>query len=85
MLVGAGMFGGIAQVAMTKAYGLDKAARAAALGYSGVVIAQVLGVLFLHEIPTGRQLVGAGLVVFSGALVLLSRTEKAPAVPHSAR
>jgi drug/metabolite transporter (DMT)-like permease len=71
-LIGAGIFGGIAQVAMTKAYGLDRAARVGALGYSGVVMAQVLGVTFLHEIPTGRQLVGASLVILSGAFVLLS-------------
>jgi drug/metabolite transporter (DMT)-like permease len=83
MLVAAGFLGGIAQVSMTKAYGLDKAARAAALGYSGVVIAQVLGVLFLHEIPTSRQLVGAALVILSGAFVLFSRPDAA--IPQSAR
>ncbi|MGZ3449851.1 MAG: DMT family transporter [Polyangiales bacterium] len=75
-LVSAGILGGIAQVAMTKAYGLDKAARVGALGYSGVVIAQVLGVLFLHEIPSGRQLVGAALVIASGAFVLLARSTR---------
>jgi drug/metabolite transporter (DMT)-like permease len=66
----AGFTGGAAQVAMTKAYGLDKAARVSAAGYSGVVISQVLGVLILHEIPGVRQLAGAALVVLSGLFLV---------------
>lgn len=69
-LLAAGFCGGAAQVAMTKAYGLDKAARVSAAGYSGVVISQVLGVLFLHEVPGVRQLAGAGLVVLSGLFLV---------------
>jgi drug/metabolite transporter (DMT)-like permease len=70
-LVAAGLSGGLAQVAMTKAYGLDRAARVGALGYSGVVFAQILGVVFLAEIPTGRQLGGAALVLLSGAFLAI--------------
>ena len=66
----AGFTGGAAQVAMTKAYGLDKAARVSAAGYSGVVMSQILGVLFLHETPGVRQLGGAGLVVLSGLFLV---------------
>jgi drug/metabolite transporter (DMT)-like permease len=66
----AGFTGGAAQVAMTKAYGLDKAARVGAIGYSGVVFAQILGVLVLHEYPSVRQLAGAALVVCSGLLLV---------------
>jgi drug/metabolite transporter (DMT)-like permease len=69
-LLVAGFCGGAAQVAMTKAYGLDKAARVSAAGYSGVVISQVLGLLFLHEIPGVRQLAGAGLVILSGMFLV---------------
>lgn len=68
-LVLAGLSGGLAQVAMTKAYGLDRAARVGALGYSNVVFAQILGVVFLAEVPTGRQLGGAALVLLSGAFL----------------
>ncbi len=71
-LVGAGLFGGFAQVAMTRAYSLDQAARVSAIGYSGVVFSQAIGVVVLHEVPTGRQLVGAALVVGSGVLLALS-------------
>ncbi len=69
-LVVAGLMGGLAQVVMTKAYGLDKAARVGAAGYSGVVISMILGALFLHEIPRPAQLAGAALVVMSGLLLL---------------
>lgn len=66
----AGLCGGAAQVAMTKAYGLDKAARVGAVGYSGVVMSQLLGVLLFAELPTARQLGGAALVVVSGVVLV---------------
>jgi drug/metabolite transporter (DMT)-like permease len=69
-LVLAGVSGGFAQVIMTKAYGLDKAARVSAMGYSGVVMSQIFGVLVLHESPSVRQLAGAGLVVTSGLFLV---------------
>lgn len=69
-LVIAGITGGAAQVAMTKAYGLDKAARVGAIGYSGLVISQVFGLLFLDEHPGIRQLVGAGFVLASGLFLV---------------
>lgn len=72
-LVGAGLFGGLAQVSMTKAYGHDNAARVGAIGYSGVVMSQLLGLLFLHEVPTLRQLLGAAMIIASGAFVLLAK------------
>jgi drug/metabolite transporter (DMT)-like permease len=71
-LAGAGVFGGVAQVAMTRAYALDQAARVSAVGYSGVVFSQAIGVALLHEVPTRRQLAGAGLVLSSGVLLALS-------------
>ena len=59
----AGICGGGAQVSMTKAYGLDKAARVGAIGYSGVVMSQLLAVLVLAELPTPRQLGGAAMIL----------------------
>ncbi|MEO7093886.1 MAG: DMT family transporter, partial [Polyangiales bacterium] len=70
-LVLAGLTGGAAQIAMTKAYGLDKAARVGGVGYSGVVMSQVLAVLVLHEMPTLQQVGGAALVVMSGLVMVL--------------
>lgn len=66
----AGVTGGFAQMIMTKAYGLDRAARVSAVGYSAVVMSQVFGVLVLHERPGIRQLGGAGLVITSGLILL---------------
>jgi drug/metabolite transporter (DMT)-like permease len=70
-LVLAGLTGGAAQIAMTKAYGLDKAARVGGVGYSGVVMSQVLAVVVLHEMPTLQQIGGAALVVMSGLVMVL--------------
>jgi drug/metabolite transporter (DMT)-like permease len=70
-LVLAGLTGGAAQIAMTKAYGLDKAARVGGVGYSGVVMSQVLAVLVLHEAPTLQQIGGAALVVTSGVVMVM--------------
>ena len=69
-LLTAGLTGGAAQVSMTKAYGLDKAARVGAVGYSGLVLSQAFGVVFLDERPTLRQLGGAALVLASGLLLV---------------
>lgn len=90
-LVLAGISGGFAQVIMTKAYGLDKAARVSAVGYSGVVMSQIFGVLVLHESPGVRQLAGAGLVVISGLFLLggalrestIPTAGTAPRSPHT--
>lgn len=77
-LAAAGACGAAAQVAMTRAYGLDQAARVSAIGYSGVVFAHALG-LFLGELPSLLQLVGAALVIASGVWVVLgSRPVNSP-------
>ena len=70
VLVVAGLCGGAAQVSMTKAYGLDKAARVGAVGYSGVVMSQLLGVLVFADVPSVWQLGGAGLVILSGVVLV---------------
>jgi drug/metabolite transporter (DMT)-like permease len=69
-LVLAGLCGGVAQVSMTKAYGLDKAARVGAIGYSGVVMSQVFGVVFFGDVPSLSQLGGAALIIVSGAVLV---------------
>ena len=70
-LVLAGLTGGAAQISMTKAYGLDKAARVGGVGYSGVVMSQVLAVFVLHELPSMQQVAGAALVVASGLVMVM--------------
>jgi drug/metabolite transporter (DMT)-like permease len=69
MMVGAGASGGFAQLAMTRAYSLERAARVGGLSYLTVVVSTVLGAAALHESPSARTVAGMGLVV-SGGLVI---------------
>ncbi len=66
-----GVCAGLGQLAMTRAYSHDRAARVAALGYSGVVFTRILGILFFVELPTGTQALGSGLVIASGVSLSL--------------
>ncbi|MGK4004295.1 DMT family transporter [Sorangium sp. So ce1036] len=66
LLVATGLAGGLAQLAMTRAYALDNAARIGAIGYAGVVLSHVLGAAWLGEIPSAHQLLGTALVMAAG-------------------
>lgn len=71
VLAGTGLCGGLGQLAMTRAYALDRAARVSALGYSGVVFTRALGVPFFGEVPTLTQALGSLLVIGSGVMLSL--------------
>lgn len=66
LLAGTGLAGGLAQMAMTRAYALTEAARLGAASYVGTVLAQLGAVLFLGEVPGTTQVVGGALVVGAG-------------------
>ncbi|WP_437683753.1 DMT family transporter [Sorangium sp. So ce131] len=66
LLVATGLAGGLAQIAMTRAYALDSAARIGAIGYVGVVLSHVLAAAWLGEIPSAAQLLGTTLVMAAG-------------------
>jgi drug/metabolite transporter (DMT)-like permease len=66
-----GVSAGIGQLAMTRAYALDHAARVGTVGYAGVVMTQVLAILFLGETATWSQLVGTTLVIGAGLLLAI--------------
>ncbi|WP_437301329.1 DMT family transporter [Sorangium sp. So ce426] len=66
LLIGTGLAGGLAQLAMTRAYALDSAARVGAIGYVGVVLSHVLAAAWLGESPSADQLLGAALVTAAG-------------------
>jgi drug/metabolite transporter (DMT)-like permease len=76
-MLGAGVCAGGAQVAMTRAYGLDRAARVSGIGYLQVVLAAALGTLVLHEPLPPAGVVGVLLVLGGG--VLLTATGAAEA------
>lgn len=65
----AGLSGGVAQLAMTRAYALAQAARLGAVTYVGTVISLVASFFVLGERPTFIQLVGSSLVIGAGALL----------------
>lgn len=58
--------GGIAQIAMTEAYRIERAARVSSLGYLNVVATALLGAAFLHERPDHIAIGGMGLVLAAG-------------------
>ena len=69
-LAGVGLFGTLGQLAMTRAYGKGRAIVAAALSYSGIVFAAVLGiVLFGDRLPLVAWL-GIALIVVSGIVAV---------------
>jgi drug/metabolite transporter (DMT)-like permease len=65
----AGLTGGTAQLAVTRAYALDVAARVGAVGYLGILITQLLAEWFLGESVDAHQRVGAVLVIVAGLVL----------------
>jgi drug/metabolite transporter (DMT)-like permease len=68
-LLGAGLGGGGAQLAMTRAYSLQRAAPVTAVSNVGVVLTYLLAVPLFGDVPTGWQLGGAALVLLATALL----------------
>lgn len=64
-----GLSGGFAQIAMTRAYALDHAARVSIVSFSSVVIMRLLAVPVFGEIPSPMQAVGSLLVIGSGIVL----------------
>jgi drug/metabolite transporter (DMT)-like permease len=69
MMLGAGAGAGFAQLAMTRAFALEKAARVGGLSYLNVVVSTLLGAVVLHEEPPARAVAGMALVVAGGLVV----------------
>jgi drug/metabolite transporter (DMT)-like permease len=85
-LVATGLSGGFGQIAMTRAYALDRAARVSILGYTGMLFTRMLALPIFGEVPSGMQALGSLLIVTSGAVLavgsapvpLWSRVRPAP-------
>jgi drug/metabolite transporter (DMT)-like permease len=71
-LVVVGVLGGIAQVALTEAYGRGDVSRLAPLSYFGVIFSYGIGFLFWNEVPTTWTVAGTLLVI--GSCVQIMRT-----------
>jgi drug/metabolite transporter (DMT)-like permease len=79
-MVGAGLCAGVAQLAMTRAYALESAARVSGMSYLSVVASAALGAIALGERPEPTALAGIALVILGGIVVTVRRsTAAAPA------
>ncbi|HJR16710.1 MAG TPA: DMT family transporter [Gemmatimonadales bacterium] len=70
LLLGAGLTGGGAQIAMTRAYSLHRAAPLATLSGLGIVLTHLLAIPVFGDRPTAWQVAGSLLVI--GASFLLA-------------
>jgi drug/metabolite transporter (DMT)-like permease len=76
LMLAAGVSGGLGQLALTRAYALDKAARVGGMQYLSVVTSSLLGAAVLHEAPRPSAVVGMALIIAGGvAASLLSRMD----------
>jgi S-adenosylmethionine uptake transporter len=85
-LVGVGLFGGIGQLAMTRAYGQGSTLVAAALSYSGIVFSSVLGIAIWGDVLPWPAWFGIGLIVAAGIIAIQlqpgPRKEPAPQITN---
>ncbi len=73
-MVGAGLSAGFAQLAMTRAYALEHAARVSGMSYLAVVASVLLGAAVFDETPGPTAIAGMALIIVGGLLVTLRRT-----------
>jgi drug/metabolite transporter (DMT)-like permease len=71
-ILGAGVSAGLGQIAMTRAYALERAARVSGLAYLAIVVSALLGALALGEWPVPLALWGMALVVAGGLVVTVA-------------
>ena len=82
VLLGAGLTGGGAQIAMTRAYSLHRAAPLAALSGLGIVLTHLLAIPVFGAEPSRWQM-GGSLLVIGASLLLTAAPEPVPAPVRS--
>ena len=86
ILLGVGLFGGLAQLAMTRAYRLGKTVVSAALSYTTVIFSSLFGVLLWDEVLPLSAWFAIALIAASGVAVSFAssgRATPAPATPSA--
>jgi drug/metabolite transporter (DMT)-like permease len=78
ILLGVGGFGGLAQLAMTRAYRYGKTIVAANLAYTTVVFSSLFGVLLWQEHLASSAITAIGIIIGSGVLVSLAARKPTP-------
>lgn len=73
LVVGIGVFGTAAQLAMTRAYRVGATIVAANLAYSTVIFASLFGMLIWDEVLPAAAWAGIGMIMASGILVTRAR------------
>ena len=71
LLIGAGVLGGAGQIALTSSYRFADAGVLAPFTYVSMLWSLVFGFVFFAEVPTAATLVGAALIIASGAAIWL--------------
>jgi len=75
MLIGAGIFGGIAQILLTESYRHADMSVVAPFEYASLILSIAAGYFFFNDIPTVEMLVG-GLIVVGSGLFIIYREHK---------
>jgi drug/metabolite transporter (DMT)-like permease len=73
-----GLFGGCAQILLTQCYRHADASVIAGFDYASMIWAAALGYLVFAEIPAGRVLIGAAIVMAAGAAMLIWERQARP-------
>ena len=78
-MLGVGLFGGLAQLAMTRSYRFGRTVVSANLSYATVLFASLFGMLVWGEAVTAAGWMAMALIVGSGVMVsLATRPRPAP-------
>ena len=80
LLVGVGVTGSIAQLALTRAYGKGRTLVSAALSYSGIVFSSVLGIIVFGDVLPWAAWLGISLIVAAG-IITVQLTPGSPREP----
>lgn len=70
LLIMAGLLGGAGQIFLTSAYRFAGASVVAPFDYASMIFAILIGYFVFSEVPTGRMLLGAAIVISAGVLII---------------
>lgn len=73
----------LGQLAMTRAYALDKAARVGAAGFAQVLLAVLIDVAVFHRAPVAESVAGIALIVTGGAALVWDASRAQRDLPAS--
>lgn len=77
-MIATGLCAGAAQIFMTRAYALARAARVSAIGYLAIVVSALLGALVLHEPLSPHATVGMVAIIAAGLVISLVGIRQTP-------